>query len=467
MESERYGEQRSPLDISGRDAEIGIYLRQVRSIPMLSAVQEAATCRLIDKHRERFRREVLATDFAIRKSCEFLSCVKQHRIRIDRVCNVSVRDNSRVKELRRLVDLHLPTLRQLLQGNTNDLDVSFSHNTSGSRARAIWRQVISRRLKATKLVNELSIRTSLVSEWLKELGNLCEALSFGEGNESEASAKCYAAKLDVKDSIQLLRETGETPDTLARLCNRASTREAKFIAAKKNLAAANLRLVVSIAKAYRQSGVSFADLIQEGSCGLMTAVEKYEYERGHKFSTYATIWIRQAIGSALLSKGNLIRLPVGAITARRLFIAELEQLTQLCGRALSTEESEAAMSVESCERDWLNANSNAVLSLQRRSEDDSRAWDVRDGRNRQPLDAAHSRNLQEILYGALGRLEQRNREIVKRRFGLNGYKPHTLEQTATKVSLSHERVRQLERDTLEILGQGLATTLGTDAVFAN
>ena len=290
----------------------------------------------------------------------------------------------------------------------------------------------------------LDVRTSAVSKWFAQLREM--------------------SRRNATDT-EMVRLTGETIAALQTRCEEAASHEDMYISSKNLLQVANLRLVIAIARGYRNKGIPLADLVQEGNCGLITAVEKYQHERGHRFATYAAIWIRQAIGKAFSSHGGLIRLSADAVQTHKTFASELESLTHGCGHRPSTEEIESATSVRESERAWLRSYVRAVQSIEPASADEeSPNLDIRDRRQRVPTVLAHERDLFEALYGAIGRLEGRNREIVTRRFGLDGHRPHTLDQTAKVVSLSKERVRQLERDTLVILGQGLAARLGKDPV---
>ena len=447
------------------DPDVAYYLREISCLTVLTAEQELAAARDIEVERLRFHRTVLATDFTLRIACGLLDELQQRKQRIDRVLGVSVRDRKQISRLRQLIDKHLVTLLGLQRKNDTDLRTVLDGGVPEKQRRLVLRSVRRRRAEAARLIEHLGFRTVQVNQWFEQL------IESAEDNGSLpglVNARCKVQrKRNPEMFVRFLSQYGEDPAMLARLCNRALYYRERYTAAKKKLAAANLRLVVSIAKSYRRSGVPFADLIQEGNCGLMTAVEKYEHTRGHKFSTYATWWIRQAINKAVLGKLTIIRRPIAAVQIMRKVVLDAERLAQRKGRAASAEETDQIRRSETCDQDWLRTAAGGIISLENPADGSSAGIEPHDHRVQQPPDAAHTRQLVDEVYAALNRLSQRNREIIKRRFGLNGYHRHTLEQTAQEVSLSRERVRQLERETLEILAQSLSPLFDNDMAFGD
>lgn len=225
-------------------------------------------------------------------------------------------------------------------------------------------------------------------------------------------------------------------------------------AAREHLGRANTRLVVSIAKRYMSQGLPFPDLIQEGNVGLMRAVDKYDYKRGNRFSTYATWWIRQAITRALAQKTRTIRIPLHMTERIRQMYRTAQVLEQLLGRRPSAEEIAAEMDVPlDTIRNMMDASQHAV-ALERPVGDDgdTEFGDfIEDQETLSPVDAAIQHLLEETIEQVLGELTNRQSSILRLRFGLGGGEPHTLEEIANKFGLSRERIRQLEKEALRRL----------------
>ncbi len=225
-------------------------------------------------------------------------------------------------------------------------------------------------------------------------------------------------------------------------------------AAREHLGRANTRLVVSIAKRYMGQGLPFPDLIQEGNVGLMRAVDKYDYRRGNRFSTYATWWIRQAITRALAQKTRTIRIPLHMTERIRQMYRTAQSLEQTLGRRPSPEEIALEMELPADNvRSMMDASQHAI-ALERPVGDDgdSEFGDfIEDQDSPSPVEMATQHLLQETIEEVLSELTPRQSHILRLRFGLGGGEPHTLEEIANKFGLSRERIRQLEKEALRRL----------------
>jgi RNA polymerase primary sigma factor len=270
-----------------------------------------------------------------------------------------------------------------------------------------------------------------------------------------------APKLDLTvepslDSLRLyLREIGKvnllTADQEVTLAKRI---ERGDMGAKSAMIEANLRLVVSIAKGYLGRGLSFLDLIQEGSLGLIRAVEKFDYRKGYKFSTYATWWIRQAVTRAIADKARTIRIPVHMVEKLNKVVHIERQLVQRLGREPSPEEIAEELEMTTMEVREILRMSQLPVSLEKPigEEEDSSLGDfVEDEAAESPYDTAQLMLRREDVVQALNALPRREREVIELRYGLLGGEPRTLEEVGRAFGVTRERIRQIENNTLKKL----------------
>jgi RNA polymerase primary sigma factor len=345
---------------------------------------------------------------------------------------------------------NLKTLEHLLEQNVDDFTKSIDLARSEEERRFYRRSLKLRRRKAVTLVEELSIRTQRVQPLMKKLDQISHRMDELESHvaimQEQRSSREECGNLE-KELRDLMMMTLEDPALLRKRIQSIKERFTEYEDAKRSLSGGNLRLVVSIAKKYRNRGLSFLDLIQEGNTGLMRAVDKYEYRRGYKFSTYATWWIRQAITRAIADQARTIRIPVHMIETMSKLRNVSKRLLQQLGREPTIEETakEAGITIEETRR--VMKISKHPISLDRpvgESEDSYFGDFIEDESAESPVNAATQEMLKDKIEHVLKTLTYREREIIKLRYGLGDGYTYTLEEVGRIFKVTRERVRQIE-----------------------
>jgi RNA polymerase primary sigma factor len=432
------------------DDPIRVYLMQMGEIPLLNREQEVAAAKEIERSRTRYRDAMLASDYVLRGAVSLLQKVRDGQLRLDRTIEVSVTDAAEKKQIMGLLPPNLRTLEHLLRRNVRDFRIAVSKSHPLDDRRAAWRRLVLRRHKAVRLVEELGLRTPRLQPLLDNLSEVSRRMDTLKQQLTElgrdAASQQRAAELR-RELRLLMRTTLESPATLRRRVQRVKRFQKEYDAAKRVLSAGNLRLVVSIAKRYRNRGLSFLDLIQEGNTGLMRAVDKFEYARGYKFSTYATWWIRQAITRAIADQSRTIRLPVHMIETMSRVRTVQRELVQKNGREPSLEEMAKAAGLSIEEAKCVSKMTRQPLSLDQPvgDHDDSFFGEfVEDHREEDPLADMTQDLLKKRIAMVLEALNYREREIIRLRYGLADGYTYTLEEVGKIFSVTRERVRQIE-----------------------
>jgi RNA polymerase primary sigma factor len=439
------------------DDPIRMYLSQMSVIPLLTREEEISLAKKIEVTRKRFRRSVLGCNFAMQGTIDTLEKVYKGTLPFDRTIKVSLTERLTKEQIMARMPHNLKTLRQLLTTNKEDFRKLISRKTPRGERIEARKRFCRRRRKALTLVEELSLRTRRVQQMVKHMNEMSRRMDFLRGRIQELRKKggskeqLAASRKELRD---LMLVTQESPRSLRNRRETMMTQFQDFEQVKRQLSSGNLRLVVSIAKKYRNRGLSFLDLIQEGNTGLMRAVDKYEYRRGYKFSTYATWWIRQAITRAIADQARTIRIPVHMIDVLSRLRNVAKRLLQEMGREPTTEEISRASDVPVEEvRRVLNIGRHPV-SLDRpvgESEDSSFGEFIEDGSTESPIISATHGMLRQKVEGLLKTLTFREREIVRLRYGLcDGY-TYTLEEVGRIFKITRERVRQIEAKALKKL----------------
>ncbi len=340
---------------SGSSDPIRMYLSQMADIPLLTRDEEIGLAKKIELTRKRFRRNMLRSFYAMEATVKTLQRVHSGELPFDRTIKVSLTEHLTKEQVQARMPHNLPLLVHLMQAQKNDFALLISRRATADVKAAARTRYLRRREKMLVLVEELSLRTRRVQPLIRQLEEMSQRMD--ELKHQLDELKSTGAPAEKIASIAselraLMQSTLESPKSLPLRCRQLRGQFQEFEDVKRELSSGNLRLVVSIAKKYRNRGLSFLDLIQEGNTGLMRAVDKYEYRRGFKFSTYATWWIRQAITRAIADQARTIRIPVHMIDVLMRLRNTARKLLQEMGREPTTEETAlaAGVSLEETER---------------------------------------------------------------------------------------------------------------------
>jgi RNA polymerase primary sigma factor len=432
------------------DDPVRMYLTQMGEIPLLTRQQEISLAKKIEITRKRFRRELLSCDYALKTAYDILSKVHASELPFDRTIKVSVTEGLEKTQILGRMPHNLQTMEYLRQKDAADFEQVSHQGVPPKQRRQLREKMAVRRRKMVTLIEELSLRTQRLQPCMKRLEQITRRMT--ELQDQINSLKQLRSAKDERANLQrelddLVQLTMESPDSLSRRLTLIDERFGAYEQAMRELSGGNLRLVVSIAKKYRNRGLSFLDLIQEGNTGLMRAVDKYEYRRGYKFSTYATWWIRQAITRAIADQARTIRIPVHMIETMSKLRKVSKQLLQENGREPTIEETAEAAGVSLEETRRVLKISRHPISLDRpvgESEDSYFGDFIEDEGSESPVSAATQEMLKDKIDSVLKTLTYREREIIKLRYGLGDGYTYTLEEVGRIFKVTRERVRQIE-----------------------
>ncbi len=444
---------------SWSDDPVRMYLTQMGEIPLLTRQQEIELAKKIEVTRRRFRTKLLECDYVIQSAFKVLKRVHDGELPFDRTVQVSVTDRLEKDQILGRLPHNLCTLEILLKRNRRDYSIASSRSYPKGRRRLAWQRLSHRRRRAVRLVEELGLRTQRIETLVRTLEDFSRRVDDLKAR-SDAHKKARGPAVERAKWLQEFRNiliaTQETPQSLRNRVADLKRVYAEYQQAKRELSEGNLRLVVSIAKKYRNRGLSFLDLIQEGNAGLMRAVDKFEYRRGFKFCTYATWWIRQAITRAVADQSRTIRIPVHMVETMSRVRNVSRQLLQDLGREPTIEETarKARTTVDEARR--VLAMSRYPISLDRpvgNSEDSQFGDLLPDGSAESPATGASQEMLRSRINRVLKTLSYREREIIKLRYGLGDGYSYTLEEVGHIFKVTRERIRQIEAKAVRKLQQ--------------
>ncbi|MDX9910897.1 MAG: RNA polymerase sigma factor RpoD [Phycisphaerales bacterium] len=436
------------------DDPVRMYLTQMGSIPLLTREEEIRLAKKIETTRMIFRRRCLESDYIVQLAVETLKLVDAGDLPFDRTMRISTAEPNHREIISKRIPYNLRTIERLLELNRGDWAKLEEARRAGREGEIqdLLERIASRRRRMSALTEELCLRTGRIIPLMRKLRAISVKMTQLSADLSRfASSRGRAEPEDLevmREELDGLRSLVlEDPNELEARIKSIGTVFWEYEQAKRDLSGGNLRLVVSIAKKYRNRGLSFLDIIQEGNTGLMRAVDKYEYKRGYKFSTYATWWIRQAITRAIADHARTIRIPVHMIETMTKLRNLQKQIQQETGVEPSLDELAERMNLSPSETRRVMKIARTPVSLDRpvgESEDSYFGDFIEDESQAPPSDIAAQEMLRQRIEQVLKTLTYREREIIKLRYGIGDGYTYTLEEVGRIFKVTRERVRQVE-----------------------
>jgi RNA polymerase primary sigma factor len=419
---------------------IRLYMLQMGRTPLLTRQRELQLAKEIDDARQAIRRNMVRIDFVMQGVVEDLSLVADGNARADRVLEFDLKDRRAKQRAMAQLASNLQTLTAILDQQPDDFANVARRSTSSRRRRKVYARFLRRRERAIRLVEELGLKFEYIERHLAAIHEF----------DQRAKHLIKGTSTDFSDR-QFVALTHQTPGRFRRRVAQLEKDLQRYVQAKKDLSEGNLRLVISVAKKYRNRGVPFLDLIQEGNAGLMRATEKFDHRRGFKFSTYATWWIRQAISRATATQSRTVKVPPHAISDMTKILKHVGRLRQELGRKPTRRELSNAVGLTEMQLRTVEHSTSVTISLDVPTDDDHTglANGLPSGPDTCPMNPAERRELAERLTAMMADLLPREREVLTLRFGLKDGVSRTLSEVARIHGVSRERIRQVEKRAMQ------------------